>query len=265
MSNEQDPPTKYFTKLFHGILTSSRWVGSSSEEKVVLTTMLALKDQNGFVPASVPGIAKEAEVSVEVARASIEKLKSPDPESRSKAFEGRTIEEVEGGFMFLNHSRNGNGAEKRTQKKRTQNNRLEQSRSDGITDTETDTDNASVTYTGTDTATDTWHSSERKVFHWLTVESHRRSFVMVRGFAEFSAAKGDSDFPIVQEFLAKKLGCSQPNVSAIIKEFIRLGIIELTREARFIEHQTARYRWTLETTLSIPAPSDDLDLGEEPF
>jgi len=53
-----------FTKLSPDIVTSSRWVGSSSDEKVVLTTLLALKDKDGYVWPSVPGIAKLAEVSI---------------------------------------------------------------------------------------------------------------------------------------------------------------------------------------------------------
>jgi hypothetical protein len=38
-----------FNRQTRGLLTSSRWVGSTPHEKNILTTMLSLKDKNGIV------------------------------------------------------------------------------------------------------------------------------------------------------------------------------------------------------------------------
>lgn len=67
--------------------------------------MLALKDQNGVVESSVPGLADLARVSLEDLVAALEKLKKPDQYSRTKEFEGRRIEEVDGGWLILNHQK----------------------------------------------------------------------------------------------------------------------------------------------------------------
>lgn len=66
-------------------------------------TILAIKDKNGFVYASVPGLADFARVTVDECRQALKILLSPDPDSRTKEFEGRRIEEVDGGWMVLNH------------------------------------------------------------------------------------------------------------------------------------------------------------------
>lgn len=93
-----------FTKLDSGIIHSSIW----SEElsvRVVWITMLALKDESGFVGASVSGIQRAANVSMEECLIALEKLLSPDTDSRTSDFEGRRIEKIDGGFIVLNNDK----------------------------------------------------------------------------------------------------------------------------------------------------------------
>ncbi len=97
-----------FTKLDSGIVDSSLW--SQPEcTRVVFTTMLAMKDQNGFVAASRSGLKRRCNLisdpTGEKFDEAIKCLESPDPESRTKAFDGRRIEAIEGGWMVLNHKK----------------------------------------------------------------------------------------------------------------------------------------------------------------
>ena len=90
-----------YTKLFNEIITSTVW-GEPGHVRLVWITMLAIKDIRQEVQASVPGLAHFARVSVEQCREAIKVLESPDPESRTKDFEGRRIKPIEGGWLVLN-------------------------------------------------------------------------------------------------------------------------------------------------------------------
>jgi len=92
-----------YTKLFSSILTSTIWQ-EDSDTKIVWVTMLALADAQGFVDATVPGLAHIAGVSVEKTREAIQKFLSPDPDSRTKHDQGRRIEQVNGGWRILNYA-----------------------------------------------------------------------------------------------------------------------------------------------------------------
>ncbi len=65
--------------------------------------MLAISDPYGIVSASIPGLASVANVSVDETRVSVKNLLSPDPDSRTKDYEGRRIEEIDGGWRILNY------------------------------------------------------------------------------------------------------------------------------------------------------------------
>lgn len=93
-----------YTKLFSSIIASTIW-REDNDTRIVWITMLAMADRYGVVEASVPGLADMARVTVDGARRSILKLSSPDPDSRSHEYDGRRIEEVEGGWRILNHGR----------------------------------------------------------------------------------------------------------------------------------------------------------------
>ena len=91
-----------YTKLFSSILASTIW-RAPDKTRIVWITLLAMADKNGVAECSVPGLADLARVSVEDCRAAIAELQLPDPDSRTKEYEGRRIEPTDGGFLILNH------------------------------------------------------------------------------------------------------------------------------------------------------------------
>lgn len=95
---------KPFTKLFSSIVTSSIWT-ENAHTKVVWVTMLALADADGDVWASVGGLAKAAGVTREQCAAALERFLAPDPDSRTKEYEGRRITVVDGGWRLLNYKK----------------------------------------------------------------------------------------------------------------------------------------------------------------
>lgn len=91
-----------YTKLFEQILESTIWCESDST-RVVWITMLAMADKDGEVLASIPGLAKRANVSLDQCQVALERFQQPDEFSRTPEYEGRRIAPVEGGWMLLNH------------------------------------------------------------------------------------------------------------------------------------------------------------------
>src|ERR1041385_3936777 len=67
--------------------------------------MLAISDARGMVSGSIPGLAGVARVTVDACRTAIAKLEAPDPDSRSKAEEGRRILPVDGGWRIVNYGK----------------------------------------------------------------------------------------------------------------------------------------------------------------
>ena len=90
-----------FTKLWSEILTSSIW-NEGDKVRIVWITLLACMGPDYMVRASVGGLAHQARVNNEDCRKALDVLLAPDPDSRSKEFEGRRIEERDGGFFILN-------------------------------------------------------------------------------------------------------------------------------------------------------------------
>lgn len=91
-----------FTKLFSTIIDSTVW-REAMHVKVVWITMLAKADRNGVVPCSFPGLADAARVSLDECRDALDRLMAPDPHSRTKLYDGRRIEECDGGWQILNY------------------------------------------------------------------------------------------------------------------------------------------------------------------
>ena len=91
-----------FVKLWQSILESSIW-SAPDRHRLVWIAMLVMADQNGFVGASIDGLARRANVPVEDAEKAIESFLAPDPLSRSDIAEGRRIEKVGRGWHILNH------------------------------------------------------------------------------------------------------------------------------------------------------------------
>lgn len=94
-----------FAKIYTSMLRSSVWVGQTKEQKILWVTMLALADMNGYVASSIPGLARDAELTIEETLEALEGLKAPDKWSRSKEHEGRRLVEMDGGWRIINHKK----------------------------------------------------------------------------------------------------------------------------------------------------------------
>jgi hypothetical protein len=94
---------KGFPLLWAKILDSSIWVTQSKETRLVWITMLAMKDSDGVVQASVVGLADRAKVSKEECMEALRIFLSPDADDTSKVEDGRRIREVPGGWQIINN------------------------------------------------------------------------------------------------------------------------------------------------------------------
>lgn len=116
-----------FVKLDCGILDSSLWVDREARELFVTALLMAepfelvegreqlgVRDMKptgfvvppgwyGFIAAAGLGIIHRARMDVEVGMSALERLGAPEPESRSKAYEGRRLVRVDGGYIALNY------------------------------------------------------------------------------------------------------------------------------------------------------------------
>lgn len=92
-----------FTLLWAKILDSSIWINGSKEARLVWITLLAMKNYQGQVFASIVGLADRAKVTPDECRKALKFLLSPDPDDTSKVEEGRRIREIQGGWEIVNH------------------------------------------------------------------------------------------------------------------------------------------------------------------
>jgi hypothetical protein len=103
-----------YTPLFSSLVSSTIWQ-EDLETKVLWVTMLALKNQHGVVEGSIPGLAHIAGIPIEKCRKSIQRLESPDPDSRTQDFEGKRIKQTEDGWLILNHEKYSQKARNRAE------------------------------------------------------------------------------------------------------------------------------------------------------
>ena len=93
-----------YTKLFASILESTVWQADDAT-RLVWITMLAMKDRDGIVEASIPGLAARARQSIPATERALALLMAPDLYSRTKDHDGRRIVEIDGGWRLLNHDK----------------------------------------------------------------------------------------------------------------------------------------------------------------
>jgi len=91
----------HYTKLFSSIVHSTIW-REPDHVRLIFITLLALKERDGTVQASLPGLADAARVTLEQAEEAITRLMEPDQYSRNPANEGRRIKQCDGGWLLLN-------------------------------------------------------------------------------------------------------------------------------------------------------------------
>lgn len=93
-----------YAKLFGTLIHSTVW-REEMHVKVTWITMLAMADEQGYVWASIPGLADAARVSLPQCEEALARFQQPDPYSRTQDHEGRRIEVVEGGWRLLNYGK----------------------------------------------------------------------------------------------------------------------------------------------------------------
>lgn len=91
-----------FAKLYGTITESSLWT-TSKETRLLFITMLARCDETGFMEAVPSGLARTANLTLEETHRALEELGLPDPESKSKALDGRRVVKVDRGYMVVNY------------------------------------------------------------------------------------------------------------------------------------------------------------------
>lgn len=91
-----------FAKLFSSITESSLW-SEPKETRLLFVTLLAKADETGFVEASIPGLARVANLTLEETKQALDCLQAPDEYSKNPDNEGRRIAVVPGGFVLLNY------------------------------------------------------------------------------------------------------------------------------------------------------------------
>ena len=91
-----------YTKLFASITESSLW-SEPKEVRLLFVSMLARSDQNGFVDAAIPGLARLANLTLEETEAALKVLLSPDKYSKNPGNDGCRVTPVPGGFAIINY------------------------------------------------------------------------------------------------------------------------------------------------------------------
>src|SRR5678815_4938076 len=91
-----------YVKIYQSILDSSVWQ-ENEPTRLVWITMLAMADMTGCLEASVSGIARRANVSIENCRRALERLSSPDPDDKSGVLDGVRIQKISRGWFVVNH------------------------------------------------------------------------------------------------------------------------------------------------------------------
>lgn len=92
-----------FTKLVPEIVMSSIW-NESPEVRCVWITLLATKDEFGYVRGNIASLARTANVPVDTVIHALDVFQNPDPDSNTPDNDGRRIQAVPGGWFVLNHA-----------------------------------------------------------------------------------------------------------------------------------------------------------------
>ena len=86
------------------LLKSTLWLSEDKNTRLVWVAMLLLRNRDHMVLESIPGLADYAKVSIDECKLALMKLKKPDEYSKSRAYDGRRIVDVEGGWLIVNGS-----------------------------------------------------------------------------------------------------------------------------------------------------------------
>lgn len=92
-----------YTILKSSIINSSIW-NEDAETCKVWITMLAMRNKDGEIFASLGGLAHQARIEPEKTRQAIRKFLMPEADSSSRD-DGRRLVEIPGGWKLLNHEK----------------------------------------------------------------------------------------------------------------------------------------------------------------
>lgn len=108
-----------YATLCSSIVRSTVW-DLPDHARLVWVTMLAIKDKDGCVWSSIPGLAHEARVALDRTEDALRLLGAPDAYSSTKDHEGRRILPIDGGWLIVTHAkhRRGRDPEKRRKQNR---------------------------------------------------------------------------------------------------------------------------------------------------
>lgn len=92
-----------FTLLWSKTLLSSLWLNESKETKLLFFTMLMLKNSDGVILSSVPGLAHASKLTIPEVEVALGALLSRDNFDSSGVEGGIRIRVVPGGWQVVNH------------------------------------------------------------------------------------------------------------------------------------------------------------------
>lgn len=92
-----------FTLLWGKTLYSSLWLNGSKELRLLFFTMLMLKDSNGVVLSSVPGLVHASKLTLEEVEKALGELLAKDDFDTSGVEGGIRIRKIVGGWQVVNH------------------------------------------------------------------------------------------------------------------------------------------------------------------
>jgi hypothetical protein len=93
-----------YTILKSSLVYSSVW-DKDAETCKVWVTMLSIRNKDGEIFSSMPGLAHASRISLEKTQKAVAEFLAPDPLSTTPDNEGRRIVEIQGGWRLLNHEK----------------------------------------------------------------------------------------------------------------------------------------------------------------
>lgn len=93
-----------FVKLFSSILDSTVWM-TPPHVRLLWITLLCMADKDGYVIASIPGLAKRAGINTSECEEGLQSFLAADPYSKTPDYDGCRLREIPGGWLILNYSK----------------------------------------------------------------------------------------------------------------------------------------------------------------
>ena len=211
---------KPFVVIDAEILSSSIW-SEAIHVRMVWFTMLVLCDTDGYVGASVPGIARAASVTLEQTEDALRILQAPDPHSRTKTDEGRRVREADRGFQILNFKDHLDRLSKERAKSRERMRRYREKKRQGVTVTSTVTTGKREKgigireqTEGTEAASLPADTQGERLLHQSRVARERKFYALIQRLSELQPDKDPPD-------IAREVTCYKAKDGRQVKGVVR--------------------------------------------